>query len=185
MLASLSLAVLSNVVDSSDCGSEGERAGTRRQWPAGVHQWSGGTAYACGRRCIFSPITDWIRDLPFSFPGGWCMHDEANTHYLDMIDQTTLGHQFILQEFGVTPKIGQPSEGQWGERHEGLAACPHGCVDCWLAGSPLHFDPFSPSKAGRSTPSVTLRPRPPCCRRRSASKVSSSVASTTRTTTSV
>jgi hypothetical protein len=38
--------------------------------------------------------------------GGWCMHDEANTHYLDMIDQTTLGHQFILQEFGVTPKIG-------------------------------------------------------------------------------
>jgi alpha-mannosidase len=38
--------------------------------------------------------------------GGWCMHDEAATHYLDMIDQTTLGHQFILQEFGVTPKVG-------------------------------------------------------------------------------
>lgn len=32
--------------------------------------------------------------------GGWSMHDEATTHVVDMIDQTTLGHQFILQEFG-------------------------------------------------------------------------------------
>ena len=32
--------------------------------------------------------------------GGWCMHDEATTHYIDMIDQTTLGHLFILAEFG-------------------------------------------------------------------------------------
>jgi len=34
------------------------------------------------------------------------MHDEAAAHYIDMIDQTTLGHQFILQEFGVLPKVG-------------------------------------------------------------------------------
>jgi len=34
------------------------------------------------------------------------MHDEAATHYIDMIDQTTLGHQFLKEEFGVTPRIG-------------------------------------------------------------------------------
>lgn len=34
------------------------------------------------------------------------MHDEAATHYIDMIDQTTLGHRFIKEEFGVTPRVG-------------------------------------------------------------------------------
>ncbi len=34
------------------------------------------------------------------------MHDEAATHFIDMIDQTTLGHQFIKKQFGVSPKIG-------------------------------------------------------------------------------
>ena len=38
--------------------------------------------------------------------GGWCMHDEATTHFIDMIDQTTLGHQFLLDEFGVVPQTG-------------------------------------------------------------------------------
>jgi hypothetical protein len=40
--------------------------------------------------------------------GGWCMHDEADTHYIDMIDQTTLGHQYIVKEFGAeyNPTIG-------------------------------------------------------------------------------
>ena len=38
--------------------------------------------------------------------GGWCMHDEATTHFLDMIDQTTLGHQYLLNEFGVVPQTG-------------------------------------------------------------------------------
>jgi hypothetical protein len=28
------------------------------------------------------------------------MHDEAATHYVDMIDQTTLGHRFLLQQVG-------------------------------------------------------------------------------------
>jgi alpha-mannosidase len=34
------------------------------------------------------------------------MHDEAATHYIDMIDQTTLGHRFIKDEFGIIPIIG-------------------------------------------------------------------------------
>ena len=40
--------------------------------------------------------------------GGWCMHDEAAAHYVDMIDQTTLGHKFIVEEFGTSavPTIG-------------------------------------------------------------------------------
>ena len=38
--------------------------------------------------------------------GGWSMHDEASTHYMGMIDQTTLGHAFLKQELGVVPKIG-------------------------------------------------------------------------------
>ncbi|KAK8652112.1 hypothetical protein V6N13_061134 [Hibiscus sabdariffa] len=38
--------------------------------------------------------------------GGMCMHDEAAPHYIDMIDQTTLGHRFIKQEFNITPRIG-------------------------------------------------------------------------------
>ena len=40
--------------------------------------------------------------------GGWCMHDEATTYFVDMIDQTTLGHKFIQQEFGdsALPTVG-------------------------------------------------------------------------------
>eukprot|EP00930_Biecheleria_cincta_P010286 TRINITY_DN1122_c3_g1_i1.p1 TRINITY_DN1122_c3_g1~~TRINITY_DN1122_c3_g1_i1.p1 ORF type:complete len:1002 (-),score=168.48 TRINITY_DN1122_c3_g1_i1:36-3041(-) len=38
--------------------------------------------------------------------GGWCMHDEAAPFYLDMIDQTTLGHRFLMNEFGVAPSTG-------------------------------------------------------------------------------
>ena len=38
--------------------------------------------------------------------GGWCMHDEATTHYMGMMDQTTLGHQFLWRELGVIPKVG-------------------------------------------------------------------------------
>jgi len=40
--------------------------------------------------------------------GGWCMHDEASTHYIGMIDQTTLGHDFIKENFGVEfiPRVG-------------------------------------------------------------------------------
>ena len=38
--------------------------------------------------------------------GGWCMHDEATTHYIGMIDQTTLGHSFLKRELGVIPRVG-------------------------------------------------------------------------------
>lgn len=38
--------------------------------------------------------------------GGWCMNDEASVHYEATIDQFTEGHRFLLEEFGVVPKIG-------------------------------------------------------------------------------
>jgi alpha-mannosidase len=38
--------------------------------------------------------------------GGWCMHDEATTHFIGMIDQTTLGHSFLKKELGVVPTVG-------------------------------------------------------------------------------
>jgi alpha-mannosidase len=31
--------------------------------------------------------------------GGWCMHDEASPFYVEMIDQTTRGHQFLKKNF--------------------------------------------------------------------------------------
>ena len=34
------------------------------------------------------------------------MHDEATTHYMGMIDQTTLGHDFLKQNFDYTPSVG-------------------------------------------------------------------------------
>jgi alpha-mannosidase len=38
--------------------------------------------------------------------GGWSMHDEACVHFDDMINNMMFGHQFILKEFGITPKVG-------------------------------------------------------------------------------
>ena len=38
--------------------------------------------------------------------GGWSMHDEACTHYEDMINNMMIGNQFLLDEFGVKPRIG-------------------------------------------------------------------------------
>ena len=38
--------------------------------------------------------------------GGWSMHDEACTHYEDMINNMMKGHWFLLEEFGYRPKYG-------------------------------------------------------------------------------
>ncbi|RHY60460.1 hypothetical protein DYB38_012097, partial [Aphanomyces astaci] len=44
--------------------------------------------------------------LDLSANGGWVMHDEATPHYTTMLDQTAFGHKFLLDEFGVIPRIG-------------------------------------------------------------------------------
>eukprot|EP00002_Diphylleia_rotans_P015223 TRINITY_DN2949_c0_g1_i3.p1 TRINITY_DN2949_c0_g1~~TRINITY_DN2949_c0_g1_i3.p1 ORF type:complete len:804 (+),score=157.64 TRINITY_DN2949_c0_g1_i3:64-2475(+) len=38
--------------------------------------------------------------------GGMCMHDEATTHYDGIINQLSLGHKFLMDTFGVVPKVG-------------------------------------------------------------------------------
>lgn len=38
--------------------------------------------------------------------GGWSMHDEACTHYDDMINNMWVGHDFLWRELGVRPRVG-------------------------------------------------------------------------------
>lgn len=37
--------------------------------------------------------------------GGWVMNDEAVTNYVSVINQMTEGHLFLLETFGVAPKV--------------------------------------------------------------------------------
>eukprot|EP01113_Clastostelium_recurvatum_P010815 TRINITY_DN15431_c0_g1_i10.p1 TRINITY_DN15431_c0_g1~~TRINITY_DN15431_c0_g1_i10.p1 ORF type:complete len:646 (-),score=120.32 TRINITY_DN15431_c0_g1_i10:869-2806(-) len=47
-----------------------------------------------------------VEDKRIEFIGaGWVQNDEAIAYYNSVIDQLTEGHQFILDTFGITPKI--------------------------------------------------------------------------------
>ncbi|XVF15938.1 hypothetical protein REPUB_Repub09cG0198800 [Reevesia pubescens] len=61
--------------------------------------------------------------------GGWCMHDEAAAHYIDMIDQTTLGHRVIKEQFNKVPRAG------WQ-----IDPFGHSAVQGYLFGAQLGFD---------------------------------------------
>ncbi|XP_061357704.1 alpha-mannosidase isoform X2 [Gastrolobium bilobum] len=61
--------------------------------------------------------------------GGWCMHDEATCHYIDMIDQTSLGHRFLKEQFNKTPRAG------WQ-----IDPFGHSAVQAYLLGAELGFD---------------------------------------------
>ncbi|KFK28275.1 hypothetical protein AALP_AA8G495400 [Arabis alpina] len=61
--------------------------------------------------------------------GGWSMHDEAASHYIDMIDQTTMGHRFIKQNFNITPRAG------WQ-----IDPFGHSSVQAYLLGAELGLD---------------------------------------------
>lgn len=60
----------------------------------------------------FSDSNDYHIKFPIGrlefISGGWCMNDEASTHYNSIIDQHTLGAQFLSDQFGECgrPKIG-------------------------------------------------------------------------------
>ncbi|PUZ39720.1 hypothetical protein GQ55_9G358700 [Panicum hallii var. hallii] len=57
------------------------------------------------------------------------MHDEAAVHYIDMIDQTTLGHRMIKKQFNTTPRAG------WQ-----IDPFGHSAVQAYLLGAELGFD---------------------------------------------
>jgi len=57
------------------------------------------------------------------------MHDEAVVHYIDMIDQTTLGHRMIKKQFNKTPRAG------WQ-----IDPFGHSAVQVYLLGAELGFD---------------------------------------------
>jgi alpha-mannosidase len=57
------------------------------------------------------------------------MHDEAAVHYIDMIDQTTLGHRMIKKQFNKTPRAG------WQ-----IDPFGHSAVQAYLLGAELGFD---------------------------------------------
>ncbi|KAF6169657.1 hypothetical protein GIB67_004049 [Kingdonia uniflora] len=61
--------------------------------------------------------------------GGMCMHDEATPHYIDMIDQTTLGHRFIKREFDQVPRVG------WQ-----IDPFGHSAIQAYLLGAEMGFD---------------------------------------------
>ncbi|GAB4853095.1 hypothetical protein Ancab_017279 [Ancistrocladus abbreviatus] len=57
------------------------------------------------------------------------MHDEAAAYYIDMIDQTTLGHRFIKEQFNKTPRAG------WQ-----IDPFGHSAVHAYLLGAELGFN---------------------------------------------
>jgi hypothetical protein len=66
--------------------------------------------------------------------GGMCMHDEATPHYIDLIDQTTLGHKYIKDEFGQLPRVG------WQ-----IDPFGHSAVQAYLLGAEVYLITFRTS----------------------------------------
>jgi lysosomal alpha-mannosidase len=56
---------------------------------------------------IKNQVHELVKNGQFEFiNGGWCMNDEASTHYNAIIDQMSLGLRFISNTFGVRPTVG-------------------------------------------------------------------------------
>ena len=63
--------------------------------------------------------------------GGWCMHDEASPYYVEMVDQTTRGHQWLKKHFGeaAIPR------GTWQ-----IDPFGHSNTEAWLLGAESGFE---------------------------------------------
>jgi alpha-mannosidase len=63
--------------------------------------------------------------------GAWCMHDEAAPFYVEMVDQTTRGHQFLRKNFGETAI----PRGTWQ-----IDPFGHSHTQAWLLGAEAGFE---------------------------------------------
>ena len=79
--------------------------------------------------------------------GAWCMHDEAAPFYVEMVDQTTRGHQFLKKNFGedAIPR------GTWQ-----IDPFGHSNTEAWLLGAEAGFESVS-----AATPRMPLMSAPP------------------------
>ena len=51
--------------------------------------------------------TKYVKEGRLNFVnGGYVQHDEATAHYVAMIDQTSRGHKFLAENFGIAPNVG-------------------------------------------------------------------------------
>ena len=75
-------------------------------------------------------VRDLVKQKRLDFVnGGYVQHDEAASHYVGMLDQTTRGHRFLKETFGFEPKIG------WQ-----IDPFGHSSTQAGLFGSELGFD---------------------------------------------
>lgn len=101
--------ILPKVVEEPERHDQGYRERAHQLWTPGINVWffvfRSWHSVDCIAQLIYALC--WMTNcFWFWRNGGMCMHDEAAVHYIDMIDQTTLGHRYIKEEFGQIPRIG-------------------------------------------------------------------------------
>jgi hypothetical protein len=109
--------------DSPDHSTQTGRFGSAR-----VHVWNvvSLSPFDLGFNFFITSSQNFPMDILFR-NGGWCMHDEAVVHYIDMIDQTTLGHRVIKKQFKKIPRAG------WQ-----IDPFGHSAVQAYLLGAEVH-----------------------------------------------
>lgn len=57
---------------------------------------------SCNNKILNNVVHDKLRFICW---GGWSQHDEANPDPIAMINQMSYGHDYLLKNFGITPKV--------------------------------------------------------------------------------